>query len=489
MDPPSLQSLLAREPLGLRLLTPDSVGFPRLRWVAFTELADPTPYLQGGELVLTSGKVLPASGPELSDYVLRLTRRRVAGLGFGVDRVHAGVPADLVAQAAAVGLPVLEVPSRTPFAMISREVTELVAAAERDAVEKPLRMHRRLLAAAERRDATTAVADELAALVGGHVVLLGPQGEIVHRTGGASDGLVATIGSEVRDLRPRGYGASAALNWGSASVTIQPLGRRSRPGGHIGVVIGHDEPDHGRSAVLVAVTLLTLITEQEIGRRDQRRRVRRQVADLVLAEDLAAARAVAATEKLLTGTPAAPVPGRVRALVMADAPRAPHDVAEHDLETGYVTELDGNLVAVLPVEVVDGVLAGLTDHTVRVGVSRTVALAQAHTAVEQARRAVPGAPVSAATTSRCGATSCRCWTTISWRRGRTSCCAHCSLSRVWTISSRRWRHSSGITGCSWRPRGTSACIGRPSGRGSHACSTCSAWIWRIRSSERTSSSP
>ena len=79
--------------LGL-VVAAGSGGLQReVRWVASAELVDPTPFLEGGELLLTTGLALDDEEPVLTAYVERLVARDVAGLGFGVGLRHAALPA------------------------------------------------------------------------------------------------------------------------------------------------------------------------------------------------------------------------------------------------------------------------------------------------------------------------------------------------------------------------------------------------------------
>jgi len=51
-----VRELLAVPELRLRLLAGQDAALDRpVRWVAPTELADPTPFMDGGELILTTG--------------------------------------------------------------------------------------------------------------------------------------------------------------------------------------------------------------------------------------------------------------------------------------------------------------------------------------------------------------------------------------------------------------------------------------------------
>src|SRR5437764_13963444 len=88
-----------------------------VRWVHISELADPTPWLSGGELLLTTGLQLedPASQRE---FVSRLADHHLAGLGFGTGFRHKTVPEALLEAAAERDFPVFEVPYELPFIAI-----------------------------------------------------------------------------------------------------------------------------------------------------------------------------------------------------------------------------------------------------------------------------------------------------------------------------------------------------------------------------------
>ena len=70
-----------------------------VRWVHISELADPTPWLSGGELLLTTGLSL-STAQEQRAYIARLADHGLAGLGFGVGFGHEKVPEALVEAAA-----------------------------------------------------------------------------------------------------------------------------------------------------------------------------------------------------------------------------------------------------------------------------------------------------------------------------------------------------------------------------------------------------
>src|SRR5262245_53512149 len=107
--------LLARRDLALELLEgPDPEGV-EVRSAHSVELVDPTPWLGGGELVLTTGLRLPRSVAGLTSYVHRLAAAGVAAIGFGIGLEHAEVPRAMRRACVDVGLPLVVVPYPTPF--------------------------------------------------------------------------------------------------------------------------------------------------------------------------------------------------------------------------------------------------------------------------------------------------------------------------------------------------------------------------------------
>ncbi|MCU1435278.1 MAG: PucR family transcriptional regulator [Pseudarthrobacter sp.] len=98
-----------------------------INWVAVTELEDPQRFLNGGELVLTTGIRL-RSAPEQRRFVRQVQRAGAVGIGFGTGLTHDDVPPALVAEANRWGLPVVRVPYETPFIAIGKLVADAQSA-------------------------------------------------------------------------------------------------------------------------------------------------------------------------------------------------------------------------------------------------------------------------------------------------------------------------------------------------------------------------
>ena len=172
----TLRALLGRDELRLRLMNGDP-DTP-LTWVHGIELLDPTPYLSGGELVLTTGQRLPAEHDECRAYVQRLAAHDVGALGFGVGVGHDTVPDAVALACVEFGLPLLVVPEPTPFVSIVRVGADHVAEAERRALRHTVEFQRRLTRVAL-RDGAEAVVSAARTFLERPVVVLTADGAAV----------------------------------------------------------------------------------------------------------------------------------------------------------------------------------------------------------------------------------------------------------------------------------------------------------------------
>ncbi|WP_433365324.1 PucR family transcriptional regulator [Actinoplanes sp. CA-142083] len=121
-----LADVLADPDLSLRLADGDAAALNQtVRWCAVTELADPRPFLSGGELVLTTGLSQLEEATQ-RQFVSRVAGGRAVGLGFGIGLTHDRIPAATLAEARERRLPVLEIPYSTPFIAVDRFVADRV---------------------------------------------------------------------------------------------------------------------------------------------------------------------------------------------------------------------------------------------------------------------------------------------------------------------------------------------------------------------------
>ena len=111
-----------------------------INWVAVTELEDPQRFINGGELVLTTGLRLK-SAPDQRRFVRQVQRAGAVGIGFGIGLSHDTVPPAMVAEANRWGLPMVEVPYETPFIAIGKLVADAQSADHYSKLERLIAGH------------------------------------------------------------------------------------------------------------------------------------------------------------------------------------------------------------------------------------------------------------------------------------------------------------------------------------------------------------
>ncbi|MEV0604037.1 PucR family transcriptional regulator [Streptomyces sp. NPDC050315] len=174
-----LSALLARADLGLRQLAGPRADAD-IHWVHTSEMADPEPYLLGGELLLTAGMHLDeaaGAGAYLDGYAERTVAAGAVALGFGIAPVHAAVPRALVAACDRYGLRLLEVPAGTPFTAVESAVWQAMTEARHRELTRIGDGQRALATAAAGPDPVPAVLRTLARQVDGWAAVSGPGGD------------------------------------------------------------------------------------------------------------------------------------------------------------------------------------------------------------------------------------------------------------------------------------------------------------------------
>ncbi|MFE7512881.1 PucR family transcriptional regulator ligand-binding domain-containing protein, partial [Streptomyces sp. NPDC057540] len=177
--PPTLASLVQHSALKLIVRAGEDRLDTPVRWAHVSELADPVPYMEGGELLLTTALTLDAEDLEaMRRYVRRLLGAGVVGLGFAVGVNHEEIPSALLDAAREEHLPLLEVPRRTPFLAISKAVSAAISADQYRAVTAGFEAQRELTRAAL-AEGPEAVVARLAAHVDGWAALYDASGAVV----------------------------------------------------------------------------------------------------------------------------------------------------------------------------------------------------------------------------------------------------------------------------------------------------------------------
>lgn len=289
---PTLKALVSALQGDLRPLN-NSEAPGSLTGVHISELVDPTPFLNGGELLLTTGMNLTSHLAQTEAYVAGLVAHRVAALGFGLGPAHAAVPPALVRACDRARLPLLAVPAATPFLVISREFWGQLAKEDSEHLNAALGAQRSLVRAAKGPRPAAAVTRVLAEAVSGwaaHLSLAGAVDVVWPRSASAQAAEAAT---EVSRLQVAGPNSASTFPLGEEDVVMYPVARRGRLRGYVVIACPRPIPAHMRSLALSAAALLELGVDED--QHEQRRRtVRRDLLWLLLRGHVEAAATLAA---------------------------------------------------------------------------------------------------------------------------------------------------------------------------------------------------
>jgi purine catabolism regulator len=178
----SVRDLLRLPGLGLELVA-GAEGLDRpLRWAHSSELADPTPWLSGGELLLTTGMSLQDPADQRA-YVERLAKAGAAGLAFGVGFNFDHVPEALAEASESAGFPLLEVPFPVPFIAITEAISTRLAEDRLRDAQMSVEVHERLASLIVEGAGLADLLDEVVDLAGGWALLFDLRGELLARSG------------------------------------------------------------------------------------------------------------------------------------------------------------------------------------------------------------------------------------------------------------------------------------------------------------------
>ena len=170
----TVQSLL--DELGLELAAGAQGAEAPVRWVHISELEDPTPWLSGGELMLTTGIPFDTAAKQRA-FIDRLADHNLAGLGFGTGFSHKKLPKALVDQAGKRDFPLFEVPYSTPFIAITEKAFARLVNEQYEVLQRGIAVQRRLERLVLEERGLEEIVATISSAVGGTVAILNARGE------------------------------------------------------------------------------------------------------------------------------------------------------------------------------------------------------------------------------------------------------------------------------------------------------------------------
>ena len=271
--PMTVRELLDDPALDLRVVVDGALDRP-IRWVHTTELKDPSLYLQGGELILTTG-VWRDAGLTSEQFVAPLRAMDVAALGYGIPTAGGGVPEDLERACREAGLPLVAVPFELPFIAVTRAFVDREYGGREDALRARVRRNDELVRAAGYGSGIESILDVLDPRLSAWVAGPGPQMTAVGAAPPDDD--AAAVRAAVAGLQAE-YPIAAG---GWLAFPIVTVGRTEA---HLVVAAGRrglGEDD--RAAVDQALPFLGLELARRRAIRESERRLASELVDLIMA--------------------------------------------------------------------------------------------------------------------------------------------------------------------------------------------------------------
>ncbi|MEU9499846.1 PucR family transcriptional regulator [Streptomyces sp. NPDC048196] len=283
--PLHLSDLLARPDLRLSVTyeVPPHLLARTVEAATVSDLLSPGKWLQGGELLMTIGLLLPMEPAACRAYVRDVAEGGAAclALGLGQGLPYQEAPEPLVTAAEEAGLPLLTVPDEVPFIAVTKAVFDARATEQRAALHRAFATQRRLTAAAAGSGLRPMLAEWTAA-TGVGAAVLDPLGRLL----AAGEREPRTPLAQARDLldrvAARGLRGSASSTAGGQQLEVQPLGARRLRG--LLLLTGRPD-DAARSVVPGLVSLLSLELERRHLRDEPERRRRSALLSELLAEE------------------------------------------------------------------------------------------------------------------------------------------------------------------------------------------------------------
>jgi DNA-binding PucR family transcriptional regulator len=162
--------------MGLELAAGEQTADAPVRWVHISELPDPTPWLSGGELLLTTGLSLDGTQQQ-REFIRLLHAHHLAGLGFGTGFDHDTLPSALLGEADELGFPVFEVPYELPFIALTEKAFTRLVNEQYELLQRSIAIHKRLERLVLEERGLDELVRALAAAIGGGIVVLSARGE------------------------------------------------------------------------------------------------------------------------------------------------------------------------------------------------------------------------------------------------------------------------------------------------------------------------
>lgn len=275
-------------------LAGDSGAVPTtpLSGVHISELVDPTPYLEGGELLLTTGMPLRGGAAAIDAYVERLVDKGVSALGLGLGEGIDEVNPVLLAACERRGLTLLLVPRAVPFMHVSRGYWQLVGKTEQTEIASRVSLQLALATAATLANSTEAILGSLAQGLGGWAAYVPADGSTEKVWPAGARELMPQLRLEMARFSRVETTSSATFSLNGADVVEHSIMIGRRRVGYLAVGSGRRLHTADRQLILTSCMLLSLTVQRGQEGSLAEARLAAAVATLLFTGHVAAARVV-----------------------------------------------------------------------------------------------------------------------------------------------------------------------------------------------------
>ncbi len=279
----SVLDLVEIDELAIELVAGAAAADRPLAGASANEHADPRPWLRGGELLMIDGLELRRSKAQLTAYVDRVVDAGIAALAIGIGDglPFTRPPKPLVAACDTAQLPLLTVPSTTPFARVSEAIYSRLAQERFGEAPMLVEAQRALTRAAGRPASSPSVISTLARLTSLRVLLCDRRGDVL-AAAPEDDPLPQGVSDAIAKLHPRGLTGSAVVPVGDGYVRIQAVGAEALRGF---LVYGREQGsvnEFQAAAATFAASLLSIDLERQFAVRVLQRRPREDAVEQLI---------------------------------------------------------------------------------------------------------------------------------------------------------------------------------------------------------------
>jgi len=272
----TVQDILEIPELDLKLLAGGKSTSNPVRWVHISEVPDPTKWLKGGELLLTTGYSFVGDEAAQVSQIKRLIDHNISGLGFGTGFSYDKVPPALIRVAEEYEFPLFEVPYHVPFIAITEAVASKIVNEQYSLLQRSLAVHEKLTKIVLEEKGLEAILSTLSALVGCSAVLFDFHGVVLceaayRRHLGAE--LIADLWGMISDRRADRQNFALSMEGVGSGVQVYPVVASHRIGAFLAVVKDSgDFSEYDRIILhnVVTVTALELVKKKAVAETEKR---------------------------------------------------------------------------------------------------------------------------------------------------------------------------------------------------------------------------